>query len=64
MKYTLIPPNDPPKRYTASTAKMNRLLEHSPDGDLTINQTRDALLPGPIGIDFELRMRQMFEGKK
>jgi hypothetical protein len=60
MKYTLVPPNAPPVQHTASCPEIGRLLVNSPDGDLTINQTRNAILPGPIGVDFELRMQQMF----
>jgi hypothetical protein len=64
MKYTLIPPNDPPAQYTASCPEIGRLLMNSPDGNLTIDQTRDSLLPGPIGIDFEARLREIFKEKQ
>lgn len=59
MKYTLVPPNEPPLQYTASCEEIGRLLKNSPDGNLAINQRQMSLLPGPLGVDLELRMREM-----
>ena len=40
--YTICPPQEEPKRFTASCKDMGELLRHSPNGDLTINQKRTA----------------------
>ena len=56
MKYTLVPPNDPPVQYTVSCPEIGRLLMNSPDGDLTINQRQlTCVADGPeIGIETRL----------
>ena len=40
--YTICPDQEAPKQFTASCAEMGKLLNCSPDGDLTINQRRTA----------------------
>jgi len=40
--YTICPPQEEPKRFTASCKEMGELLRHSLNGDLTINQKRTA----------------------
>jgi hypothetical protein len=59
MKYTLVPPNDPPVKYTASCPEIGWLLMNSPDGDLTINQRQLNLTPEPPGIGIETRLLEL-----
>jgi hypothetical protein len=63
MKYTLVPPNEPPRQYTASCEEIGRLLKNSPDGSLSINQRQMSVLPGPLGVDLELRLREMVDAR-
>jgi len=63
LKHTLVPPNDPPRQYTASCEEIGRLLKNSPDGNLAINQKQMSVLPGPIGVDLETRLREMFNAR-
>jgi hypothetical protein len=41
--YTICPPQEEPKRFTASCKEMGILLSHSPNGDLTIDDRRNGL---------------------
>ena len=41
--YTICPTQEAPKTFTASCAEMGRLLQGSPDADLTINQRRTVV---------------------
>ena len=38
--YTICPDQEAPAQFTASCADMGELLRHSPNGDLTINQSK------------------------
>jgi hypothetical protein len=40
--YTICPYQEPPKNFTASSKDIGKLLRHSPNGDLTIDQKRTA----------------------
>ena len=40
--YTICPDQEAPKQFTASCKDMGKLLRHSPNGDLTINQKQMA----------------------
>jgi hypothetical protein len=39
------------------------LLKNSPDGNLAINQKQMSVLPGPIGVDLETRLREIFNAR-
>ena len=41
--YTICPPQEEPKRFTASCKEMGILLSNSPDGNLTIDDRRNGL---------------------
>jgi hypothetical protein len=41
--YTICPPQEEPKRFTASCKEMGELLQNSPDGNLTIDDRRNGL---------------------
>jgi len=41
--YTICPPQEEPKRFTASCKEMGILLQNSPDGNLTIDDRRNGL---------------------
>jgi hypothetical protein len=41
-KYTVCPPQEAPKQFTASCREMGELLKASPDGDLTIDDRRNG----------------------
>ena len=41
--YTICPPQEEPKRFTASCKEMGVLLQNSPDGNLTIDDRRNGL---------------------
>ena len=40
--FTICPDQETPKQFTASCKEMGGLLKNSPDGNLTINQRRNA----------------------
>jgi hypothetical protein len=66
--WTIVPPNEPPEKpFTASSKKIGRLLKNSPNGDLTINQTRNTLWQSwtedVSAKPLELRIREMCEAK-
>ena len=66
--FTIVPPNDPPEpKFTASSKEIGRLLKNSPNGDLTINQTRNTLWQSwtedVSAKPLELRIREMCEAK-
>lgn len=41
--YTICPPQEEPKRFTANCKEMGELLSNSPDGNLTIDDRRNGL---------------------
>lgn len=61
--YTICPDQEAPKTFTASCREMGRLLQDSPDGDLTINQKRlatwDSWTGSVVGIPAEDVLRAM-----
>ena len=66
--WTIVPPNEPPEKpFTASSKEIGRLLKNSPNGDLTINQTRNTLWQSwtedVSAKPLELRIREMCEAK-
>ena len=68
-KFTIVPPNDPPEKpFTASCKEIGKLLKHSPNGDLTINQSRSTLWQSwvePVSYKpLELRIRELLSSKK
>lgn len=56
-KFTICPPNDPPKQYTAMTQAMVNAMRHG--RDLTIDQR--AFMYPCISTDFEGRLRDELE---
>jgi len=66
--WTIVPPNEPPEKpFTVSSKEIGRLLKNSPNGDLTINQTRNTLwqswTENVSAKPLELRIREMCEAK-
>ena len=66
--FTICPDQEAPKNFTASCAEMGRLLQDSPDGDLTINQKRlamwDAWLGGGLDAPIEEKLHDLVQKRK
>ena len=66
--FTICPDQEAPKNFTASCAEMGRLLQDSPDGDLTINQKRFAMwgawLGGGLDAPIEEKLHDLVQKRK
>ena len=55
--YTICPPNDPPKQFTAASPQMLLLVKQSLNGDLTIDDRQRGLWQSwegrPMGANIE-----------
>lgn len=63
--FTICPDQEAPKNFTASCAAMGRLLQDSPDGDLTINQKRlgmwDSWTGGGLDAPLEEKLHALVQ---
>ena len=66
--FTICPDQEAPKTFTASCAAMGRLLQDSPDGDLTINQKRfgmwDSWTGGGVDAPIAEKLHVMLQKDK
>jgi len=65
--FTICPPNDPPKQFTASSKEIGLLLAHSPNGDLTIDDRRNGAWQSwegrPMGANLEDELARILREK-
>jgi len=62
--FTICPPDEAPKQFTASCAEIGRLLKHSINGDLTIDVRRyDMWGRGAVGPNIEDRLHALIKEK-
>jgi len=62
--FTVCPPDEAPKQFTASCAEIGRLLKNSIDGDLTIDVRRyDMWGRGAVGPNIEDRLHALIKEK-
>ena len=56
-KFTICPPNDAPKQFTAASAEMLLMVKQSVNGNLTINNRQNGLWQSwegrPMGANIE-----------
>jgi hypothetical protein len=66
--FTICPDQEAPKKFTVSCVEMGRLLQASPDGDLTINQKRlgawDAWTGGGVDAPIEEKLHDLVQKRK
>jgi len=66
--FTVCPPDEAPKQFTASCAEIGRLLKHSINGDLTIDDRRNGLWQswerGAVGPNMEDCLHALIRERK
>jgi hypothetical protein len=63
--FTVCPPDEAPKQFTASCAEIGRLIKTSINGDLTIDVRRNDMWGrGAVGPNIEDRLHALIKGKK
>ena len=66
--YTICPPNDPPKQFTAASTEMLLLVKQSLNGDLTIDDRQRGLWQswegGPMGANIEDLMEDLMKAAR
>ena len=67
-KYTICPPNDPPKQFTAASTEMLLLVKQSLNGDLTIDDRQRGLWQSwegrPMGANIEDLMEDLMKAAR
>ena len=65
--FTVCPPDEAPKQFTASCAEIGRLLKNSIDGDLTIDVRRNDMWQSwgrsAVGPNMEDRLHALIKEK-
>ena len=62
--FTVCPPDEAPKQFTASCAEIGRLLKHSINGDLTIDVRRNDMWGrSTVGPNIEDRLHALIKEK-
>lgn len=64
MKITFCPPGPEPIKYTASCAEMGRLLRHSIDHNLTIDERRQVWANRHAGTPIEDLLEQLTQATR
>ena len=66
--YTICPPNDPPKQFTAASTEMLLLVKQSLNGDLTIDDRQRGLWQSwegrPMGANIEDLMEDLMKAAR